>query len=116
MPKGRELEYVFQADEPQGKATVTQEKAAEIAVNWVTVFYHVQVGAIETQEFKTSPIPHWLFRFRTRSPDRSNACFSLSCSPTGRWWSRKSQSGFRLDTDYTLRRALEASESEDQGL
>jgi hypothetical protein len=61
---GRELEYVFQADESQGAETVTQEKAAEIPVNWVSVFYHVQVGAIETQEFKTSPIPHWLFTGR----------------------------------------------------
>jgi hypothetical protein len=29
----------------------------------VTVFYHVQAGVIESQEFLTSPIPHWLFCF-----------------------------------------------------
>jgi hypothetical protein len=43
--------------------TVSQEKAAEIAADWVTVFYNVQAGVIETQEFITSPIPHWLFCF-----------------------------------------------------
>jgi hypothetical protein len=43
--------------------TVSQEKAAEIAADWVTVFYNVPAGVIETQEFITSPIPHWLFCF-----------------------------------------------------
>jgi hypothetical protein len=33
------------------------------AADWVTSFYHVQVGAIESQEFRTVPIPHWRFCF-----------------------------------------------------
>ena len=29
----------------------------------MTTFYHAQIGAIESQEFRTSPLPHWLFCF-----------------------------------------------------
>ena len=39
-----------------------QEKAAEIA-DFMTTFYHVQVGALETQEFRTTPVPFWLVCF-----------------------------------------------------
>jgi len=64
--------YNIFGDESQGTETVNQEKAAEIAVNWVTVFYHVQVGAIETQEFKSSKqarsrIGFSVFRTRSRA-------------------------------------------------
>jgi hypothetical protein len=31
--------------------------------DFVTPFYHAQIGAIESQEFRTSPLPHWLFCF-----------------------------------------------------
>ena len=60
---GREFEYVFETDEQSASKTVSEEKAAEIAADWVTIFYHVQVGAIESQEFRTMPIPHWRFCF-----------------------------------------------------
>jgi hypothetical protein len=39
------------------------EKAAEIAADFMTAFYHVQVGALETQEFRTTPVPFWLICF-----------------------------------------------------
>ena len=42
---------------------VTKEKAAEIAADFMTTFYHVQVGALETQEFRTTPVPFWLVCF-----------------------------------------------------
>jgi hypothetical protein len=48
---GGTLEYVFEAD------------AAEIAADFMTTFYHVQVGALETQEFRTTPAPFWLVCF-----------------------------------------------------
>jgi ribonucleotide reductase alpha subunit len=60
---GREFEYVFKTDEQNAPRTVSEEKAAEIAADWMTSFYHVQVGALETQEFRTGPIAHWLFCF-----------------------------------------------------
>jgi hypothetical protein len=42
---------------------VTKEKVAEIAADFMTSFYGIQVGALETQEFRTTPIPFWLVSF-----------------------------------------------------
>jgi len=57
---GRKFECVFETDEKNTPRTVGEEKAA---ADWVTSFYHVQVGALETQEFRARPIAHWLFCF-----------------------------------------------------
>jgi hypothetical protein len=38
----------------------TKEKAAEIAADSMTTFYHVQVGALETQGFLTTLVPFLL--------------------------------------------------------
>ena len=57
------LEYVFESGEQKSPNAVTKEKVAEIAANFMTTFYHVQVGALETQEFRTQPIPFWLACF-----------------------------------------------------
>jgi hypothetical protein len=29
----------------------------------MTTFYHVQVGSLETQEIRTTPVPFWLISF-----------------------------------------------------
>src|ERR1700692_4953359 len=60
---GGTLEYVFEAGEQNSPDAVTKEKAAEIAADFMTTFYHVQVGALETQEFRTMPVPFWLICF-----------------------------------------------------
>src|ERR1700735_5470245 len=60
---GGTLEYVFEAGEQNSPNAVTKEKAAEIAADFMTTFYHVQVGALETQEFRTQPVPFWLVCF-----------------------------------------------------
>jgi hypothetical protein len=60
---GGTLEYVFEAGEQNSPNAVTKEKAAEIAADFMTTFYHVQVGALETQEFRTTPVPFWLISF-----------------------------------------------------
>jgi hypothetical protein len=60
---GGTLEYVFEAGEQNSPNAVTKEKAAEIAADFMTTFYHVQVGALETQEFRTTPVPFWLVCF-----------------------------------------------------
>jgi hypothetical protein len=54
---GGTLEYVFQAGEQNSPTAVSKEKAAEIAADFMTTFYHVQVGALETQEFRTIANP-----------------------------------------------------------
>ena len=60
---GGTLEYVFEAGEQNSPDAITKEKAAEIAADFMTTFYHVQVGALETQEFRTTPLPFWLICF-----------------------------------------------------
>jgi hypothetical protein len=60
---GGTLEYVFEAGEQNSPNAVAKEKAAEIAADFMTTFYHVQVGALETQEFRTSPVSFWLICF-----------------------------------------------------
>ena len=46
------MEYVFDAGEQNSPNAVTKENATEIAADFVTNIYHVQVGALETQEFR----------------------------------------------------------------
>jgi hypothetical protein len=53
---GGTLEYVFDAGEQNSPNAVTKEKAAEIGADFMTTFYHVQVGSLETQEFRTTPV------------------------------------------------------------
>src|ERR1700676_5092099 len=43
---GGTLEYVFEAAEQNSPNAVTKEKVAEIAADFMTTFYHVQVGAV----------------------------------------------------------------------
>jgi hypothetical protein len=54
---GSTLEYVFEAGRQNSPNAVTKEKAEEIAADFTTTFYHIQVGALETQEFRTVPAP-----------------------------------------------------------
>jgi hypothetical protein len=60
---GGTLEYVFEAGEQNSPNAVTKEKAAEIAADFMTTYYHVQVGTLDTQEFRTTPVPFWLVSF-----------------------------------------------------
>ncbi len=57
---GGTVEYVFEGGEQNSPNAITKEKAAEIAADFMATFYHVQVGALETQEFRTTPVPFWL--------------------------------------------------------
>ena len=58
----RRLSSLFEIDEQEITQTVTREKA-EIAADFMTIFYHLQIGTLETQEFRTQPVPFWLVRF-----------------------------------------------------
>jgi hypothetical protein len=60
---GGTLEYVFEADQQDVPATATKEKVAEIAADFMTTFYGVQIGALETQELRTTLIPFWFVCF-----------------------------------------------------
>jgi hypothetical protein len=54
------LNQLFMEAEPgeqNSPNAITKEKVAEIAADFMTTFYHVQVGALETQEFRAQPGP-----------------------------------------------------------
>jgi hypothetical protein len=61
------FECAFEAGEQNSPVALTKEKAAEIAADFMTTFYHVQVGALETK-FRTMSVPFWLICF-FREPD-----------------------------------------------
>jgi hypothetical protein len=67
---GGTLEYVFDAGEQNSPNAATKEKAAEVAADFMTTFYHVQVGGLETQEFRTTPVLFGSFASQIRSRGR----------------------------------------------
>jgi hypothetical protein len=75
--------YVSETDEQHVPKTVSEEKAAEIAVDWMTAFYHVQTGAIESQQFKASPAPHWLLCFSDTVQGPIQRMFFVLSLPNG---------------------------------
>jgi hypothetical protein len=80
---GGTLEYVFEAGEQNSPNAVTKEKAAEIAADFMTTFYHVQVGALETQEFRTTPVPFWLVSFSDTNKGLMRQMFFVVLLPAG---------------------------------
>src|SRR6202035_4685084 len=80
---GGTLEYVFEAGEQNSPNAVTKEKAAEIAADFMTTFYHVQVGALETQEFRTAPAPFWLICFSDTIKGPMRQMFFVVLLPDG---------------------------------
>jgi hypothetical protein len=80
---GGTLEYVFEAGEQNSPNAVTKEKAAEIAADFMTTFYHVQVGALETQEFRTRPAPFWLVCFSDTIKGPMRQMFFVVLLPDG---------------------------------
>ena len=80
---GGTLEYVFEAGEQNSPNAVTKEKAAEIGADFMTRFYRVQVGALETQEFRTTPIPFWLICFSDTVKGPLHQMFFVVLLPDG---------------------------------
>src|ERR1700737_3334434 len=80
---GGTLEYIFEAGEQNSPNAVTKEKVAEIAADFVTAFYRVQVGALETQEFRTQPIPFWLVCFSDTVKGPMRQLFFVVLLPDG---------------------------------
>jgi len=80
---GGTLEYVLETNEQNVPETVTKEKVAEIAAEFMTTFYHVQVGALETQEFRTTPVPFWLICFSDTAKGPLRQMFFVVLLPDG---------------------------------
>jgi hypothetical protein len=80
---GGTLEYIFESDEQDVPKTVSKEKAAEIAADFVTTFYNAQIGALETQEFRTQPVPFWLVSFSDTTKGPMRQMFFVVLLPDG---------------------------------
>jgi hypothetical protein len=80
---GGTLEYVFEAGEQNSPNAITKEKVAEIAADFMTTFYHGQVGALETQEFRTPPVPFWLVCFSDTVKGSLRQMFFVVLLPDG---------------------------------
>ena len=80
---GGTLEYVFEAGEQNSPNVVTKEKAPEIAADFMTTFYHVQVGALETQDFRTTPVPFWHICFSDTVKGPMRQMFFVVLLPDG---------------------------------
>src|SRR6476659_4655991 len=91
---GGTLEYVFDGGEQNSPNAVTKEKVAEIAADFMTTFYHVQVGALETQELQTTPVPFWLVCFSDTIKGPLRQMFFVVLLRMGRLLCRGWRSGF----------------------
>jgi hypothetical protein len=80
---GGRLEYVFDSDAQDVPQTVTKGKVAEIAADFITTFYGVQVGALETQELRTTPVPFWLVCFSDAIKGQMRQLFFVVLLPNG---------------------------------
>jgi hypothetical protein len=49
---GRRFEYVFEASAQPSSGSITREKAIAVAMDWMTTFHHLQLGSIQSAEFK----------------------------------------------------------------
>jgi hypothetical protein len=78
------LEYVFETDQPNVPATATKGKVAEIAADFMPTFYHIQIGALETQEFRTTPVPFWLVSFSEAIQGPAKQMYFVVVLPDGR--------------------------------
>jgi hypothetical protein len=82
---GGTLEYVFEAGEQNSPNAITKEKVAKIAADFMTTFYHEQVGALA----------HWKpgnfvqRRFRSArflfGRDQRAAAANVPCCTAGGW-------------------------------
>jgi hypothetical protein len=81
---GGTLEYVFETDEEHLPQTVAKEKVAEIAADFMTTFYHIQIGALETQEFRTARFRSGSYHFKRQFKVQRSNCSSSFCCLMGR--------------------------------
>ena len=81
---GGTLEYVFETNEEDLPQTIAKEKVAEIAADFMTVFYHIQIGALETQEFRTTPVPFWLVSFSEATQGPAKQMYFVVVLPNGK--------------------------------
>jgi hypothetical protein len=58
--------------------------AEEVAADFMTSYYGIQVGALETQEFRTTPLPFWLVCFSDTVKGPLRQMFFVVVLPDGK--------------------------------
>jgi hypothetical protein len=79
----RDTEVRLRSRQQNSPHAVTKEKAAEISADFMTTYSHVQVGALETQEFRTSPVQFWLICFSDTVKGPTKNMFFVVLLPDG---------------------------------
>jgi hypothetical protein len=80
---GGTLEYIFETDQRDAPASASKDKVAEIAAEFMTTFYHIQIGALETQELRTAPTQFWLVCFSDTIKGPLRRLFFVVITPDG---------------------------------
>jgi hypothetical protein len=111
---GGTLEYIFEAGEQNSPNAVTKEKAAQIAADFMTAFYHTHRSARwRLRNLRQPPFRFGSSAFRTRLKDRCGKCsLSFSCR-TGRSLCQAWRSGFNR---WSVMRSRRWTVSSAQGL
>jgi hypothetical protein len=81
---GGALEYVFETDGQDVPQTVTKEKVAEIAADFMTSFYGVQVGALRLRNFAPRRSHSGSCASQTRSKGPLRQMFFVVVLPDGK--------------------------------
>jgi hypothetical protein len=66
-----------------GSATAAELFWYRGAAEFMTTFYHVQIGALETQELRTAPTPFWLVCFSDTIKGPLRQLFFVVVMPDG---------------------------------
>jgi hypothetical protein len=52
-------------------------------MDWMRVFYGIQVNTMDSREFRTRPVPHWFFCFSETSEGLIQRMYFVILSPNG---------------------------------
>jgi len=90
---GREFECVFESDEQTVPKTVGEEKAAEIAMDWMRFFTAYGLVQWRARNLEQGQSHIGFSVFQRRLKDQSNECILSSSYPTGWLLNRNLRSG-----------------------
>src|SRR6516164_9753391 len=85
---GRKFEYVFESSAQPPPRSITREQAARISANWMTTFYHLQLGSLSMRNSMKSRSRIGSFALQIRPADQSNTWFSPWCCQTDKSFNR----------------------------
>ena len=61
--------YIFESDRMDIEATVSQDEALDLAIDWAMSFYEDESLEVADIEFRIEPLRFWLVTFQKRGTD-----------------------------------------------